>query len=282
MSHWDRNTPWRQGHLLTQDTAKALGIQHPSTPEATASVVISHDCDLAQSAINEPYVEIIVGRFVDNANGNFTHAKNLRKLHLPYKNGEKQIIVELVAVDKRLILKEGDGALAGHQPEAGLRLAPNEQATLQLWLAARYRRAAFPDEFDRRLGDETGLREQLAKILRPLGIHIPAIFFDVDEGEEVKREGANDTYTLTITLLYSTASDPEKAEADAIAAKNAIEKAFKEKCWGNGQVWQWIELRDCEVMADTAMSYAHSCIFKKWQADHISLRSDPQQAMKLD
>ncbi|MGH8807205.1 MAG: hypothetical protein ACREX0_04935 [Noviherbaspirillum sp.] len=279
MSNWDRNTPWRQGNLIDLDAAKRLGIEHNAFPEATAPVVISHDCDLAQSAANEPFVEVIVGRFVSAADGNFTHAKNLRKLHLPYVDGNREVFVELVAVDKKLVPKEGDGALAGNQP-AAIRLSPQARSVLQLWLAARYRRAAFPDEFDRRLGD-TRLREQLSKILKPLGVHIPAIFFDVDEGEEVARQGADDTYSLTITLLYSTDVEPEKAESDAMAAKKAIEDAFKRKCCNEG-VWQWIELRDCEVIADTALTYAQSCIFKKWQADHISLKSDPPQAVKED
>lgn len=279
MADWDRDNPWRQGCLLTPETVQALDIKHHESPEATAIVVISHDCDLAQSCQGEPDVEVIVGRYVDEPQGNFTHAKNLRKLHLPYTRGSQQAVVELLANGKRTLPKEGQDGLADHQPDMNIKLGPEEQAILQSWLAARYRRAAFPDEFDRRLNEETGLREQLAKILKSHGMHIPAIFFDVDEGEEVKRNGADDVYTLSVYLLYSTQNDPDTAETDAQKAKAAIEAAFKKKCVNGKGKWQWIELRECDILADTAMTYAQSLLFKKWQADHISFRSDPQQEL---
>lgn len=279
MAEWDRNTPWRQGHLLTPETTNALGIQHPESPEKTAVVVISHDCDLAQTCANEPSVEVLVGRFIEELHGNYMHSKNLRKLHLPYTRGEQQCVVELLATGKLVLPKAGEVGLVSHQPEPKFQLGPNEQAILQSWLAARYRRAAFPDEFDRRLNDETGLRDRLVKILKLHGLHIPAIFFDVDEGEEAKRNGPDDVYTLTIYLLYTTHTDPELAESEAKKAKDAIEAAFKKECRDENGKWRWIELRDCDVMADTAMTYHQSVVLKKWQADHVSLRGDPPQEM---
>lgn len=279
MADWDRNTPWRQGHLLKPETIKVLGIQHPEAPDATAVVVISHDCDLAQTCTNEPNVEILVGRFIKKSDGNYTHSKNLRKLHLPYVCSEQQVVVELLATSKCWVPKEGGAGLVGHQPEPKLQLGSNERAILQSWLAARYRRAAFPDEFDRRLNDETALRDRLAKILKLHGHYIPAIFFDVDEGEEVKRTGPDDSYILSIYLLYSTQTDPDLAEKDALKAKDAIVTAFKEECHDKNGKWRWIELRECDVFADIVMTYAQSTLLKKWQADYLSLRGDPPQEM---
>lgn len=276
MPAWDRNTPWRQGHLLTPETAQHLGITHPESAEATAAIVISHDCDLAQSAANEPHVEVLVGRFVETADGNYTHAKNLRKLHLEYTQGEYRVIIELTANAKRVVAKDGEAGLASHQPSTVFQLDPPQKTILQLWLAARYRRAAFPDEFDRRL-KATGMRDQLTRILKELGEHIAAIFFDVDEGKEVNRTGPDDPYMLSIYLLFSTARDPEKAEQDTIKAKAAITKAFEKRCRDETDRWQWIELLDCDVIADTVLTYAQSTELKKWQADYISLGAEPTQ-----
>ncbi len=277
MADWARDTPWRQGHLLTADAIRALGLADTNTPAAVA--VISHDCDLAQDPKTEPDVEVIVGRIVEKPDGNYTHAKNLRKLHLRYVCEGQPMVVELQANGKQLVSKDGEAGLAGYRPLAGASLGSDEKGILQLWLAARYRRAAFPDEFDRRMGKETGLREQLAKILKVRGEHVAAVFFDVDSGEEVQRHGADDTYTLSITLLYSTAVDPGAAEREAQAAQAAIERVFKDCCHVGSGRWRWIELRECEAMADTAMTYAQSVSFKKWQADHISLHSDRPQEM---
>src|SRR5271166_411944 len=85
---------------------------------------------------------------------------------------------------------------------------------LQRWLAARYRRSAFPDEFDRRL-ERTGVRDRLSKILKSAGTLVAAIYFDVDQGEEISRTGPDDPYTLAIYLLFSTDADPQAAEREA-------------------------------------------------------------------
>jgi hypothetical protein len=106
-----------------------------------------------------------------------------------------------------------------------VRLTAAELAILQRWLAARYRRSAFPDEFDRRLQD-TGLQDRIGKILKTYGALISAIYFDVDQGEEVRRFGSDDPYTLSIYLLFSTEIDPEAAEKAADTAKLAIRTVF--------------------------------------------------------
>src|SRR3954447_794189 len=143
MAEWSRQTPWRQGQLLSDEALKALLGKEP--PDA--AIVISHDCDLAQSPEHEPLVELIVGRIVEKFDGNYTHAKNARRLHLPI-GVDGAVILDLTATQKIPVPKE---ALAAFQPDSSLRPSSTASATLQQWLALRYRRAAFPDEFDRRL-----------------------------------------------------------------------------------------------------------------------------------
>jgi hypothetical protein len=270
MSDWNRETPWRQGHLLDDDTVKALALSDSRSPNKTAGVVISHDCDLVQSIEREPYVEVIVGRFLgENANGNFTHAKNARKLHLERSSGSQPVTLELVATGKRRISKQ---QLAGAKPNANFELSPWELSVLQNWLAARYRRAAFPDEFDRRLKVETEVREKIRAILKSHGTQIDAVFFDVDDGDDIAHNGIDDPFKLAIYLLYNTQRDEEAATKGAEKAAELIEKAFKTKCL-KGNCWQWIELVECLPVADTAMTYQQSKMLKEWRTDDISLQS---------
>jgi hypothetical protein len=145
-------------------------------------------------------------------------------------------------------------------------------------LAARYRRSAFPDEFDHRLAT-TGVRDQLVRILKRQGAHILAIYFDVDDGQNVEHTGSDDPYKLTISLLYSTEIAPDGAELAAVEASKAIRSAFKTKCCVDGVHWKWIELADCEVLADNAVTVAQASFLKKWQTDYISFRTDPPQEM---
>ena len=83
MKSWSRETFWRQGCVLTESTATALGLVHESDPACTCVMVVSHDCDLANdNLVTEPDVEAIVGRTVDKEVGNYAWAKAPRTLHL--------------------------------------------------------------------------------------------------------------------------------------------------------------------------------------------------------
>jgi hypothetical protein len=82
MGEWDRRIPWRQGNILTADAVASLRLVPNADPTLHAAVVVSHNCDLVQSPDIEPMVEVIVGRRVDRPDGNFTHSKNPRLLHI--------------------------------------------------------------------------------------------------------------------------------------------------------------------------------------------------------
>jgi hypothetical protein len=146
-----------------------------------------------------------------------------------------------------------------------------------MWLASRYRRSAFADEFERRLTKETKLAEKIAKAVRPHGELITGVFFDVDGGEEVTRRGPEDTYTLEITILHAADPDFDVAAEAAQAAANAIEKAFKDKLFVPKNSWQHIELRACEPLSESVLTYQIFKQLKRWRLEHISLAADPQQ-----
>ncbi|ATQ75160.1 hypothetical protein CR152_11990 [Massilia violaceinigra] len=147
-----------------------------------------------------------------------------------------------------------------------------------MWLASRYRRSAFPDEFERRLtSKELKLAEKIAKAVKPHGELITGVFFDVDEGEDLKREGPDDTYVLDITILHAADPDFMKAEAAAMKAAQNIESAFNEKLFIPTKMWQQIELRSCEAISESVLSYQTFKQLKRWRLEHMSLAAEPQQ-----
>jgi hypothetical protein len=271
MADWNRDTPWRQGHVLTNESSVALGVVPAEDAGTALAIVISHDCDLAQSPETEPTVEIIVAKRVQEADGNFTHAKNSRRLHLECGIDGAETCLDMQAQGKTGIKKS---ALAAHKPAANVVIKPEDRSVLQRWLAARYRRAAFPDEFERRL-NETGVAKRIAKIVEPLAKELVAVFFDVDDGTEQDRKGEKDLYSLRIDLLYSTENDPAVAQEAAEKAAAAIDAAFRERCFDAVAGWKWIELLGCEAISDEAMTYAMSMQLKRWNMDYLSLRADP-------
>lgn len=278
MATWGRDTPWRQGHVLPDQAVKAVGFL-TGAPTDVVAIVVSHDCDLAQDPSVEPMVEVIVGRRIATADGNFTYAKNARRLHLTFNAGAEHLGAEFEASRKTQVTKD---QLAEFEPIETVKLTPVERNILQRWLAARYRRSAFPDEFDRRL-ERTGVRDRLSKILKSAGALIAAIYFDVDQGEEIFRTGSDDPYALVIYLLFSTETDPEAAERAADAANQSIKKAFRDRCLSKETgTWHDIELVECEAISDQAMTVQQAESLKRWSADHLSLRTEPVQAMLRD
>lgn len=279
MAEWNRETPWRQGHLLGSDAIARLGLVNSIKPENTVVIVASHDCDLAQAPEGEPNIEVIIGRLVTDQDGNCTHAKNARRLHLEFM-GVAVSWVEFEATAKVAIDKL---KLNDFHPRADLRLSPENQAIFQMWLASRYRRSAFPDEFERRLtSKEFKLHEKITKAVKPHGDLITGVFFDVDRGDDVSREGADDTYTLDITILHASDPDFEAAENAAIAVANAIKTAFEEKLFNPTQTWQNIELSSCEAISESVLTYQQFKLLKRWRLDHISLAAAPQQPIPAE
>ncbi|WP_232111471.1 hypothetical protein [Pseudomonas guariconensis] len=279
MMSWGRSTPWRQGHLVSRELLTQLGIDSEND---TVAVIATHDCDLAQSATAEPEVELILGKLLDSElNGNYTHCKNIRRLHIPLTGAEQHQRIELDTGRRIRVPKEHSDpsrSLASYEPSRDVLMSGIERGIFQRWLAARYRRSSFPDEFDRRLKDQTKVAERLAKVFKDSGNHIPAVFFDVDMGVERLRDGEDDLYELSITVLYSTDDDPEMAETAAWTAAKAIQEIFESRCKaGRNGPWKWIELTEISVISDEALTYGQSLQLTRWQADHISLRTDPEQ-----
>jgi len=282
MASWSRSTPWRQGYIVDSETLAQLGITiDGDDKKKLIAVVASHDCDIAQLAAGEPEVELVLGKILtDKLDGNYTHCKTARRLHLELTGTEHHLLCEFDASKRILVSKEHKDpskALISYEPTHVSLMNGQERSIFQRWLAARYRRSSFPDEFDRRLR-ETKIAERLAKLFKDSGNHIPAVFFDVDQGMERTRDGSNDPYELSIMVLYKTDDDPDTAEQAALVAAKAINELFLSRCrTGKEQTWEWIELVEVEVISDQGLTYGQSLNLTRWQADYVSLRSDPEQ-----
>ncbi len=280
MADSDRQFSWRQGDLLTDEAAVALGLQHPENPDQTLVVVVSHDCDLAAVLDKEPKSEVIVVRRIDKL-GRDSYGKTARRLHLEYQAGTGPIVVELMATAKLPISKP---ELFTTNPRQDMRLDGQGIAILQRWLASRYHRAAFPEAFEKRLrrakiaGKLTFL-ERIEQILADAGKHIRALLFDLDEGEDVERITPDDLYQLGINVLYNSLQDEPAAAAAAATAAKALEELFELAFHSPETGWQDICLQYCDPLSDNAITVAQRETLKQWRLEHMSLQQDPPQPM---
>jgi hypothetical protein len=220
---WARETKWRQGHVLPREAAEALTWSNEVDADATCVVVISHDCDLANDNLDvEPDVEVIVGRTVAKADGNYTWGKAPRTVHCTVTRDGVPAVIELVSTEKTTVSKID---LAQYEPDAGFVLDGKGLAVLKNWLASRYNRAAFPDAFVRRM-QTTSADSKLAKQLAPHGQLISFVYFDLDAGQNIER-AVGDPYSLSIVLVYSPGSEPEEAADAAEQIATAVEAAVR-------------------------------------------------------
>lgn len=247
-----RSIPWRQGHVIPDEFAAALGLVDAAQFGQQFAVVVSHDCDLANSIEKEPLVEVIVGSRIEKI-GADGHAKTARRLQIEFQSDAEPLVLELLAIGKIPIPKDKFLDLAP-EPNHSFHLDGSGLETLQRWLAARYRRAAFADEFETRLkANPARLHRKLEKRLDGAGKRVLAVFFEVDDVSEVSRQGPDDVYDLRITLLYDGAENEAEAYAAAQKAADAIEADF-EAAYRNDGSWKWIRLAGCDAVSDQVLT----------------------------
>ncbi len=216
-----RELGWRQGAVLPpslfaaiQEATGLIFKEGESVP-----VVVSQDCDVANpSYTQEPDVEIVRATIIPYPNGNFCHAKSSRTLHTDCTLNGRQKTIELKAQDKRRV----DRRLL-EQSGPDNRLVLKDVVLLGGWLANRFRRASFPDDFDRRLAD-SGSKKALYKVFEKHGADISFVYVLLRPDEELSPK---DSYDLTVWLtvpahLYNDQTNRERLEEKLRAPCEAI------------------------------------------------------------
>lgn len=273
-ANWTRDTPWRQGHVLTADAIQALGLSHPETPDSTCVVVISHDCDLANDALQiEPDVEIIVGRHLPKGDGNYFWAKAPRTLHIDVLQNDIAAVVELVATAKRFIPKQ---ALAAFSPDPAYSFPGKSLSALRSWLGIRYNRAAFPDPFVDRLS-QSKVDKRLAKIIEPVGNLLSAVYFDVDGGQEIDHSDGS-PYEMKIVLAYPPGDDPEQAADEVEKLEADIQDLFSKKHFDQATgKWNGVALKQCMSISEDDLRVSRARLLTQWRLEYMTLKADEEQ-----
>jgi len=264
-----RDTDWRQGDLLTREAAAALGLV-AAVDEERRVIVITHDCDLPHGS--ELCVEVIVAEMVVKEDPQLSYAKNPRRLHLAYEGiNAAPLILELRHGDRRSVPK-GDFAERAVKDHS-LALPIDAKRILKQWLAARYGRPAFPNEFEERLR-KGKVERKIAKILEPDAKYLVGLFFDL--GEQRGTEAVEgEPYALTVSVVY----DANEGGADARGAAERVAMQLRElfeNTYGKPDVATEIALDACEAVADTYLTLADLRRVDQWRLEYISLRDGEQ------
>ncbi|PYD80071.1 MULTISPECIES: hypothetical protein [Komagataeibacter] len=265
-----RETDWRQGDLLTHETAGKLTTLNIAVDGSQRIVVITHDCDLPNDS--ETSVEVIVADVVSAPDAQFSYAKNPRKLHLCYEvTGGQTLAVELRHAERCIVPKGEFEKHAARDDQASLPI--DGKRTLKQWLAARYGRPAFPNAFESRLRKEVGRKKtverQIGKILESNAKHLVGLFFDLGEQRSAEvPEG--EPYALSISVVYDATEGGPQARHAAEEVAVQLGTLFKQ-AYGEPDTATDIAIDACEAIADTSITLADLRRVDQWRLEYISL-----------
>jgi hypothetical protein len=275
-----RQTVWSQGQILPPEAALAVQMIEAEKAGTHFPIVISHDCDLAAALEKEPHVEILIGRSIAKL-GAASNAKIARRLELLLQSRSGPQVVELLAPEKRTLPK---AKLCEYEPRQDLWLAPQDRLILQRWLAARYRRAAFPEAFETQLRTKINRRtlvEHIEAILNEGGEWIRCLLFELDDGDIRERQGPEDVYQLGITVLYASSPDEPRAYAAASSAAEALERIFA-RAFERQSGERAHRSRYCDPISDSVLTVQQCETLIEWRLEYLSLATDPPQPMVTD
>ena len=255
--------------MLSHEAAVGCRLLDAAADPTAVVVVISHDCDLSTDDLDaEPAAEVIVGRVVATADGNYTHAKAPRTLHWSVNRSEAKCLVELVATRKVLVPKP---LLAAFSPDPDFTLQPRSLVTLRRWLGARYNRGAFPDAFVNRM-KAADLSARLSKHLEPSQALISFVYIDL-KGNEQRELPASEAYAFNVVLVFAPGHEPLDAQdrADELANTLADKLAKRLEAKG-GPAATGLRLGNCVAVSEEELTLSQARVFQQWQLDHLSLR----------
>jgi hypothetical protein len=233
--------------------------------ETSRIVIVTHDCDIE----NEDHaIEGIVGRRLEAPDGNYKHAKNARRLHLAFSGGGADYWLELEPVNRipieRALFATGDD-------DATYALDRRGTQTLKEWLASRYGRPAFPNEFVNRLNQSPGngrkVSTKLERLLTTIHNDVVGVFFDLGEHRDAELE-VDEPYILGIAIVYdSTTNGRQQCEEAADKVQQLFDEAY-----GPGGAAVGIALERCVATSDAQFTLLDVRRSDRWRIENLSVK----------
>ena len=250
-----RANHWRQGCVLLPEKLPDSTLKAPpiSLEADDLFYVLTHDCDLVQRDFTkEPFVELLRIAPIPAPDGNYTHGKNSRQLD--FTIGEAAYRADChdrCRIDRRILAKI-------EPSEAHVRNAQVRDMICG-WIAKRYIRPAFPDNFNTRLNQEG---QNLRKFLKKHGSHFDRIYIAGAPPEKELPE--EEDYRLSIWLVLDEfATDP----IDASAAQQLVVE-FEQILNG----CKGIDVLDCRPVPESEITLADLRVMSLWDFDDLTYR----------
>lgn len=174
------------------------------------AVVLSHDCDILSA--EEDQIEFAKVATIDRCDGNFTYGKNPRRLHADLP-GIGSVSIEMKS--RFCLNRDIISSIRQNSQFAG-----RDLYTLQRWLANRYSRSAFPDEFNRRRRPaKSAVKKALAK--GEGGQHLSGLYVAIDDTEY----GSGQDYEIVV--VGAMPAEDYEQNAARVAAESTVSEVAR-------------------------------------------------------
>lgn len=226
-------------------------------------VVVTQDCDLVHPSFEkEPEVELVrlAALSPESKDGNLHWGDNPRVFQFyDPQSGDDQILFETQIHDRARVHRR---YLADSSPDLARTLDPENIKRLCRWISQRYVRAAFPDEFNRRIKQTLDKLED--KKLKKKGDVLSGIYMLLDSDDELTK-GEKYGIIVWATMKSGDYEDSEKRRT-AQELVDAIEAALS-GCDG-------IEIKDVHLKSEQQVTLDDLRLLKRWDYDSLSLRRE--------
>jgi len=247
---------WRQGDVIPIETAEAL--TGKSLEPGTICIIATHDCEVSSPDLTrDPHVEILLARPTEE-DGNYTHGKNPRRLHLSLSYKDDQTTVEISAVE---IYRVDRANLAKAAPASDCYLGAENIRTLATWLGKRYYREAFPDAFNERVRQ---VQSKLPKATRSSGSLLSGIYIDLDTAEELAEESSYEIQLFATMTVPDYADPVRRSEAQAVFDR--ILSLFDDA--------RGVDVVNDALLAEDLVSLDDLRRLRRWDWDYLTLREE--------
>jgi hypothetical protein len=258
-----KSNGWKMGACFTRSSCpelvESMNEDH-SQDESFVYIAITHDCAVInESLIAEPFLEYILARQIDKLNGNFTHTKNPRKLHIELDVKNLPIPFELNIIDRAFLDR---GLLLQNKPGQDICLKDSQKAILVRWLANRYMGQALPDQFENRIDP---VRKKLEKLLSKIEANgMLALYINLNPRDEL---ASDKNYKLTVAMVYEDAvfmslTDEDRLDKYVNEIKVVLQKSSE------------IDISEVVAFSEKDFTLYHQRKMIRWRSDHCSFKED--------
>lgn len=197
---------WEQGAVLPSSLmAQAVALRPSCLPGSVGPddwlVVMSHPCDLVNPRpANEPTVEVLrlTPQAARRPDSGLILGQNPRRLSLVAATTAGTVVLHAWAHDRWSVPRE---LLATAAADQDRKLAPRVVATIAIWLAKRYVRAAFPTCFDERWrGERLVHLKEWIDLLAKYSPMLAGVYLRLNTQEELR--DLTVPYAILVSVLY--------------------------------------------------------------------------------